>query len=60
VVEVFVVFATLVVLVLISDCGTGIGFEVEVVLKPRPPVTPAPPVGIVTDTAAGGTAGSEV
>lgn len=45
-----------------SDCGTGIGVEVEVevVIKPRPPVTPAPPVGIVTDTAAGWAAGVEL
>jgi hypothetical protein len=53
----------LVVLVVISDWGTGIGVEVEVdvvVLKPRPPVTPAPPVGIVTETAAGWAAGVEL
>ncbi len=53
---VFVVFAAFVV-VLISDCGTGIGVgvvvEVDVVLKPKPPVTPGPSVGIVTETAAG-------
>jgi len=62
---VFVVFVDFVVVVLISDCGTGIGVwlevevEVEVVLKPKPPVTPEPPVGIVTETAAGCAAGVE-
>jgi len=62
---VFVVFADLVGVVLISDCGTGIGVElvveveVEVVMKPRPPVTPGPSVGIVTETAAGCAAGVE-
>lgn len=30
----------------------GIGTDVEDVFVPRPPVTPAPPVGMVTDTAA--------
>lgn len=29
----------------------GIGTDVEEVFSPRPPVTPAPPVGMVTDTA---------
>jgi hypothetical protein len=55
-----VVFVVFVVLVLISDCGTGTGVEAEVVLKPRPPVTPGPSVGNVTDTASGCWAGVEV
>jgi len=43
--------------VVIADCAIGIDVEVEVevveVLKPNPPVTPGPSVGIVTERAAG-------
>jgi hypothetical protein len=56
VVEVEVVFAARLVVVAVVDCAIGIEVEVvEVVevLKPRPPVTPGPSVGIVTETAAG-------
>jgi len=54
------------VVVVIADCAIGIEVEVEVevevvvvdVLKPSPPVTPGPSVGIVTETTAGA-AGAE-
>lgn len=60
--DVFVVFTALVILVEISDCGNGTGVDVvvELVLKPRPPVTPALSVGIVTETAAGWAVGTEL
>jgi hypothetical protein len=57
-----VVEDAIVVLVEISDCGAGIGVDVvvELVLKPKPPVTPALSVGIVTETAAGWAVGTEL
>jgi hypothetical protein len=52
VLEVEVVFAARLVVVIV-DCAIGLEVEVVEVFKPRPPVTPGPSVGIVTETAAG-------